>query len=103
MLYSASHHCINGIFIYLSIELAIIFRSTENESDRIARSINGEVISESDNAEDIVTVSEPLSAEGKTSTQKKRRAIQRTKKTKNRKGYSREKISVDMNQKEPVI
>ena len=36
--------------------------------------------SESDNAEDIVTVSEPLSAEGKNLIQKQRRAIQRTKK-----------------------
>ena len=53
-----------------------------HESDRIARSVNGEVISESesDYAEDIVTVSEPLSAEGKALIEKKRKQIKRNKK-----------------------
>ena len=56
-----------SFFAYCSTEIDF------HESDRIARSINGEVISESeaDNAEDIVTVSEPLSAEGKVLIQKK--------------------------------
>ena len=60
------------------------FSTEENfhESDHIARSVNGEVISESesDYAEDIVTVSEPLSAEGKALIEKKRNTLKETKK-----------------------
>ena len=53
-----------------------------HESDHIARSVNGEVISESesDYEEDIVTVSEPSSAEGKALIEKKRKQIKRNKK-----------------------
>ena len=77
-----------SFFAYCSTEIDF------HESDRIARSINGEVISESeaDNAEDIVTVSEPLSAEGKVLIQKKRRAIQRTKKRKIEKAIAEKRL-----------
>jgi len=52
-----------------------------HENDCIARSINGEVISESESdiAEDTVTALEPISTEGRALIQKKRREIQRTK------------------------